>query len=798
MRGARPDASDERSVAAAIGGRGRDTGTRNGRTAGACAASRRPTVRPSTTPERDAVKDARDANAGRARTTERETERDGERDGERRRETGEMETIAGWDVGLVRGADGDFGGNSRRDRGARTMERAVEPNRSSLVKGLGASERERGVQSSPTNVLDARSCASSDTSEEPDRDAEDLGEIGKKTSAAVDADVVADRGGWGADVGRDERGRERMLGAMTPSAEDESLHKRLSELRTALRTAEQVLDRTQNRLQLAEGARQMAEAEAATLRARVWSMEGGEALVLEAGRDGCLDELRGQLLKEATVELSYAAKVTTASDHKVQALREDCKKLQDTIAALSAASTAENATLSMELAQARMRIRCDAREIATLVNRVNEAEAQSTKLKGSNEIANTAIERCQAVENECQRAKESLHETMRHNEFLHGRVNELEEMIKCNGQAHYDQELRQVRENLESEVARLRADVKQERAARKALETRSNLAIPTDTKCLPNTQGDALESERSKNEALMEEITHLKSQLMRVEADSPRKDDWSDALGFTSNDDNESVDSQPGTPRGVRDALLAAARLEVQKLGEMNRKLMQAKLLAENDSVSKVDYEAALTRNNEAWASKVAGVELSATKMREELTALTRRNEKLDSEIQTNRIELDEMRIQNRKLEASLSTKDVKQEATHDEGSWLKLLPRRHSSPGIATQQDNNLTRLGSWASLGGMEDEEDDMCRLEDNGEETDTKLDEPKQRSRKQVLEERSRSIRERLAARKGKPPLGPLKLSEEAMERSIRESRLAIEAMKASRSSLLRVSTGSPQSD
>ena len=96
------------------------------------------------------------------------------------------------------------------------------------------------------------------------------------------------------------------------------------------------------------------------------------------------------------------------------------------------------------------------------------------------------------------------------------------------------------------------------------------------------------------------------------------------------------------------------------------------------------------------------------------------------------------------------------------------------------------------------MEDEEDDMCRLEDNGEETDTKLDEPKQRSRKQVLEERSRSIRERLAARKGKPPLGPLKLSEEAMERSIRESRLAIEAMKASRSSLLRVSTGSLQSD
>ena len=745
------------------------------------------------TPERDA-RTREDANAD---AEDAEDARERRREAERGGETTEMETAAEWDDGVVHGADGDFGGNSRRDRVARTIERAVEPNRSSLKKGLGASERERGVQSSPINVLDARSCASSDTSEEADRDAEDLEEIAK-TPGAIDADVVADHGGWSEGVGRDERGRERMLGAMAPSAEDESLHKRLSELRTALRTAEQVLDRTQNRLQLAEEAKRMAEAEAATLRARVWSLEGGEALVLEGRRDDCLDELRGRLLKEATVELSYAAKVTTASDHKVQALREDCKKLQDTIAALSAASTAENATLSIELAQARTRIRCDAREIATLVNRVNEAEAHSTKLKGSNEIANTAIERCQAAENECQRTKESLHETMRHNEFLHGRVNELEEMIKCNGQAHYDQELRRVREHLESEVARLSADVKQERAARKALETRSNLAIPTDTKCLPYAQDDALVSERSKNEALMEEISHLKSQLMRTEADSPRKDDWSDALGFTSNDDNESVDSQPGTPRGVRDALLAAARLEVQKLGEMNRKLMQAKLLAENDSVSKVDYDAALTRNNEAWASKVAEVELGATKMREELTRLTRRSEKLDAEFQTNRLELDEMRIQNRKLEASLSTRDVKQGATRDEGSWLKLLPRRHSSPGIATQQDNNLTRLGSWASLGGMEDEEDDMCRLEDTVEESDQQLDEEaKQPSRKEVLEERSRSIRERLAARKGKPPLGQLKLSEEAMERSIRESRLAIEAMKASRSSLC-ASTGSLQRD
>ena len=187
---------------------------------------------------------------------------------------------------------------------------------------------------------------------------------------------------------------------------------------------------------------------------------------------------------------------------------------------------------------------------------------------------------------------------------------------------------------------------------------------------------------------------------------SPRKDDWSNALGLGGDeeDDDGSVEalSPSGTPSRVRDALLAAARLEVQKLGEMNRKLVQAKLAAENESISKAEYEAALTRHNEAWASKVAEIELEVTKTKEQLATMQIQNEILSREVETSRLELDETKIANRELESSLVSRTSNQQQTTDEGSWLKLLPRRHSSPGVCTQQDNNLVCLGSWASFSG------------------------------------------------------------------------------------------------
>ncbi len=703
------------------------------------------------------------------------------------------------------GDDGrwEIGGNFDRDDVAGRARSAIESNRSSVKTRDGSLARKRVTESSPTNVLSAGSCASSETSEDGDRDGLDRG--GEETrkfgarNAAVTTDSFESKGDE-----REERARHgRLMRPIAPSAENDGLQKRVSELRTALRTAEQVLDRTQNRLELAEGAKRAAEAETATLRARVWSLEGAEALAKGAESDGSLDSLRGRLLNKATVELSYAAKMTAAADRKVQILRQDCKKLQDTVAALSAASAAEHATLSMELEQARMRIRSDAREIASLTDRLKHVEENSDRLRGADESAKKAICQYQAAEKEAQQAKESLVETMRHNEFLQGRVNELEEMVKSDGTAHYDQELRRVREHLGNEIARLNADLKQERSGRKALEVELRDAIQTDTpKRIGSMEDAALDAERSKNAALVIEIGELKARLEQNHSysGSPRKDDWSNALGLGGGDDEDddgSVEalSPSGTPSRVRDALLAAARLEVQKLGEMNRKLVQAKLAAENESISKTEYEAALTRHNEAWASKVAEIELEVTKTKEQLATMQIQNEILSREIETSRLELDETKIANRELESSLLSRTSNQQQTTDEGSWLKLLPRRHSSPGVCTQQDNNLVCLGSWASLAGMDNStDDDLCRLEENDVAEEVSQESIEQPSRKQLLEEKSRNIRERLASRRIKPPLSPLKLSEQAMERSIREGRLAMEAMKASRSSLLRASTSS----
>lgn len=685
---------------------------------------------------------------------------------------------------------GDGGNFDRSDR-ALAIELEAISNRSRVKMHEKAIAREFEANRSPTNVLEGASCASSESGSADERE-------GDRTTSGerVDATRAMERERADGLEGEDSK-NARFIRPMAPSVDKEALQKRVSELRTALGTAERVLDRTQSRLELAEGAKRAAEAESATLRARIWALEGAEALMRGRENDASLDALRGRLLTEATVELSYATKATCAAEHEVEILRADCKKLQDTIAALSAASSEENNTLSMELAQARMRIRCDAREISALTERATQAETLVEKLKGSNQLANDATIRYQLAEKDALQSKESLAETMRHNQFLQGRVTELEEIIKSNGTAHYDQELRRVREHLGADIARITAELKQERAARKGLELELNTVIQTDAANELPMVDDALQSERSKNAQLTAEIESLKLQIthggLEARKSRSKKDEWSDALGLLDEDEDveeEEPVSPSRTSLAVRDALLDAARLEVEKLGEMNRKLVQAKLTAERCSVSKHEYEAALMRNNEAWAAKAAKIELDATKNREQLLAMSAKNDILARDLEGCLGELDEMKIANGELKSRLTM--IEQRNVRDEGSWLNLLPRRHSSPGTAgAAPGGSLVSLGSWGSLTAMDD--DDSCRVEGDG----SKIVPPDAEiyqahlSRKKFLEEKSRSIRERLASKRSKPPLSPLKVSQEAIESSIRETRRAVEAMKVSRASLLRAS-------
>ena len=677
-----------------------------------------------------------------------------------------------------------FGGKLTPDGGSGKGARMPESYRSRVDGGEGSRAGKIGSRESPSGVLSPRSWVSSRESDEDD--------LVQPFSAS---EARAEEGADARDLTQafDAEGGEssfenvvdspRILRAMPPSVDDGGLERRISELRVALRTAEQALDRTHHRFELAEGGRRASEAECTTLRTRIWALEGSQALVEAAQREEDLDALRGRLLNEATVELAYAAKATTEADERARSIEIDCKKLQDTIAALSAASSAESETLSTEIAQARMRIRSDARELASITERLTQVETQSAQANQSKQTNDDTMKLLGDAQKDAERARASLAETMRHNEFLQGRVNELEAIAQSDATAHYDQELRRVREHLGAEISRLKAELKRERSSRKALQSSTKDSAAADG--LP----DAPEC------GALESTTH-----QTTTPEDVAKDEWANALGLGADVDDEPVKTSELLL--ARDALLEAARLEVLKLGEINRKLVQAKLTAEREAISLFDHESAIERNNEAWAAKVAQLELEALRMNEAMSTLKSRNVALSKDCESRQVELEEIRSE---LNSTMSSHCEEPLEAQQQGSWIKYLPRRHSSPVRSSPRDNNLACLGSWGSLNGMVDgDDDDVCRMDDNDyDQTQARgLDDEHRmndhEARKHVLEEKSRRIRDRLNTRSAKPPLSPLKASQDAMERSIREGRLAMEAMRASRTSLLRSSNSNIRYD
>jgi hypothetical protein len=406
------------------------------------------------------------------------------------------------------------------------------------------------------------------------------------------------------------------------------------------------------------------------------------------------------------------------------------------------------------------------------------------------------MERYESAAKEAERAKKSLAETMRHNEFLQGRVNELEAITKSDSTAHYDQELRRVREHLGTEIARLTADLKQERSSRKSLENDLRELTQNGAQSIHASESNTESEGKQANLRLKASVVENISPIRAFDKSSLRaSDDWSNALGLGTDDDEG---MQPvSEPSPMRDALLDAARHELLKLGEMNRKLLQAKLAAEKESVSKSEHEAVLERNNQAWALKAAQLNLEASKLKENMARLESQIALLTQERETRELELEDLRS---KSNPKPSSNSDSADRTDYQGSWIKHLPRSPSSPDACTEKDNFLACLGSWASLNGLDDSDDDICRMEDDVKEEIKQ--EPAElgtyTSRRHILEEKSRKLRAHLGGRTSKPPLSPLQASQEAMDRSICQGRLAMEAMRASRSSLLRSSASLSRSE
>ena len=155
-----------------------------------------------------------------------------------------------------------------------------------------------------------------------------------------------------------------LLTSLAPSVDEAMIHRRVSELRIALRAAEGALDKTRARFEDSEANRREAEAESAALRARVWTLEGAEALSGSRLHDGSLDLLRGELLNEATAELEEAARATADAESRASDAVDALRQAEDAATAVVSAANAEVEALSLEAAQARFRAQAESRDAA--------------------------------------------------------------------------------------------------------------------------------------------------------------------------------------------------------------------------------------------------------------------------------------------------------------------------------------------------------------------------------------------------------------------------------------------------
>lgn len=465
-----------------------------------------------------------------------------------------------------------------------------------------------------------------------------------------------------------------LLTSLAPSADEATLHRRVSELRLALRTAESALDKTRARFDAAEASRSEAESEAAALRARVWTLEGAEALSGARLHDGTLDLLRGELLNEATEELEEAARATAEAETRALDAVDALRRAEDAAAAVVSAASAEVEALSLEAAQARFRAQAESRDAAAAreAGEVAESEraaadAEATQWRDLGErasaerdAAHTIATRASAEAEEAREAAEtataSEEEAVRHNVWLQQRVRELEEGEGADAGARYGAELRRLREKLAADAAKAADTLAAERAARRELEAKLADAARTDGDA-GETDGAAADASAAETR-LRAKVAELEARLVAANAEtklSATNDDWGDALGLDS-DEEASSDKNPAPASAVatatvetqaNDDALEEARRDVARLREANEAFLQRQqhaAAAAASVTSPAAIDAALSRNNEAWAMKLAQSELAVTEAEESAERAARRVLALEHECETAKRDLLEIR----------------------------------------------------------------------------------------------------------------------------------------------------------
>ena len=521
-------------------------------------------------------------------------------------------------------------------------------------------------------------------------------------------------------------GNSVVLSTIAPSADEAMIHRRVAELRLALRTADGALDKARARFEEAEVARNEAESEAAALRARVWTLEGAEALSGTRLHDGSLDLLRGELLNEATAELEEAARATAEAEERAREAAAALRQAEDTAAAIAAAASGEVETLSMEAAQARLRAQAEARDAADARSAreraeslAAEAEAEVAKWrdigKRETELRSAADKAAKIASNEAEQAKESAavaaareSEAAQHNNWLQERVRELEDAEGSDAGARYGAELRRLREQLTADAAKAADELAAERAARRKLEAllleaRGDAPIPTLPAATENDEASekVLILEAKLNEE-REYSARLEKQLETAVVAKPARgsihdsqDSWADALGLQEGDavsDGEKDEkvamlAESGTPPSspkkknneeepvppVEDdrvlqlqGMLEEAEREIQDLQAMmlEERTRAAATLASATSTAAAStaaaVEAAVSRNTEAWASKLKEAERVADEATETAERAARRVAMLQEECDAAQKDLAELRARR----GELTEREAKLQAT--------------------------------------------------------------------------------------------------------------------------------------
>lgn len=469
-----------------------------------------------------------------------------------------------------------------------------------------------------------------------------------------------------------------LLTSLAPSADEATLHRRVSELRLALRTAESALDKTRARFDAAEASRSEAESEAAALRARVWTLEGAEALSGARLHDGSLDLLRGELLNEATEELEEAARATIEAETNARDAVNALQRAEDAAAAVVSAASAEVESLSLEAAQARFRAQAESRDAAAAREARDVAEAEratadaeaakwrnigeraSAERDAAHALATRATAEAEEAREAVETATASEEEAVRHNVWLQQRVRELEEGEGADAGARYGAELRRLREKLAADAAKATDTLASERTARRELEAKlvgvnrtGGDAGETDGAAV-NAAADASAAEKQ----LCAKVAQLEARLAAANAEtktSAANNEWGDALGLDS-DEEASSDKNDVTVSPVmtatvetqaNDDTLEEARRDCARLREANESLLarqQHAAAAAAAATSPAAIDAALSRNNEAWAMKLAQRELAVTEAEEKAERAARRVIALEAECETAKRDLLEIR----------------------------------------------------------------------------------------------------------------------------------------------------------